>query len=128
MRTYLILKSPFFPEQILELIDAIDSSSVNALWDVGHSIIASNFHGLNLLDFPRVLGRKIRAVHLHGVEGDHDHLPFRNDNLPVKPVCQLKNKGFNGPFVLEIIPDKMPEGLIKAKNQIEKIKYPHMVT
>jgi sugar phosphate isomerase/epimerase len=116
-----------FPEQILELIEAIDSSNVNALWDVGHSIIASKLYGLNLLDFPRVLGKKIRAAHLHGVEGDRDHLPFRNDNLPVKPVCQLKNKGFKGPFVLEIIPDKMPEGLLEAKNQIEKITCPHIV-
>lgn len=116
-----------FPEQILELIEAIDSDNVNALWDVGHSIIASKLHGLNLLDFPRVLGKKIKAVHLHGVEGNRDHLPFKNDNLPVKPVCQLKNKGFKGPFVLEVIPNKMPDGLIEAKNQIEKITCPHIL-
>jgi sugar phosphate isomerase/epimerase len=116
-----------FPEQILELVEAIDSDNVNVLWDVGHSIIASQLYGLNLLDFPRVLGKKIKAVHLHGVEGDRDHLPFRDDNLPVKPVCQLKNRGFKGPFVLEVIPEKMPDGLIKAKTQIEKIICPKTI-
>ncbi|MEM3593681.1 MAG: sugar phosphate isomerase/epimerase family protein [Candidatus Jordarchaeaceae archaeon] len=116
-----------FPEQILELIETIDSDNVNALWDVGHSIIASNQHGLKLLDFPRVLGKKIKAVHLHGVEGNRDHLPFTKDNLPVKPVCHLKNKGFRGPFILEIIPNKMPDGLIEAKTQIEKIRCPQII-
>jgi sugar phosphate isomerase/epimerase len=116
-----------FPEQILELIEAIDSDNVNALWDVGHATIASKLYGLNLLDFPKVLCKKIRAVHLHGVEGDRDHLPFKKDNLPVKPVCQLKNKGFKGPFVLEIIPNKMLDGLIEAKNQIKEIKCPYTV-
>ncbi len=110
-----------YPEQILELIEAIDSDKVNALWDVGHSIIASKLYGLDLLDFPRVLNKKIKAVHLHGVEGDLDHQPFREDNLPVKPVCQLKNKSFKGPFVLEVIPKKMPDGLVVAKKQIENI-------
>lgn len=110
-----------FPEQILNLIEAIDSDHVNALWDVGHSIIASKLYDLDLLDFPRVLGRKIKAVHLHGVEGNRDHLPFRKDNLPVEPVCLLRSSGFKGPLVLEVIPNKMSDGLITAKKQIESI-------
>lgn len=103
-------------EDHIELINALDSDSVCAVWDFGHANLVEVEHAERI----NLLGNKIKATHVHNNAGWNDeHLP---PFLPPKGAYYakriidwdkvlkaLKNTNYSGYLTLEVVfNDKCP--------------------
>ena len=95
-------------EEILRVIDAVDSDYFQACLDIGHVTAFNENHKPE--DAIRLLGSKIKALHVHDNKGRTDqHLFPQYGMIDWKEVANaLKEIGFKGCFSLEL---DFPDGL-----------------
>jgi sugar phosphate isomerase/epimerase len=110
------------PEQILELIDAIDRPNVAVCLDTGHAFVA----GYEPAEFVQTLGDRLKVLHVHDNLGSEDQhvAPFAGAIDWGSFVAALRNIGFDGVFSLEVHRQvqNMPEPLIdKAVDLVHEI-------
>jgi len=89
------------PEVFGEIIDGIDSSNICCCLDVAHAHVYST---AKLDEWVRVLGKKIKHVHLSDNDGKNDiHLPLGKGNLPLESTIHdiMLHVGNQVPFTLE---------------------------
>lgn len=92
------------PQQMIEILDAVDLANVKGLVDVGHA----NRVGLNPADFIRRLGDKLCHVHLSDNDGTCDlHLPLGDGTIDFQSVLvQLAAMDYQDAVIIEIVGDK----------------------
>ncbi|MCL2415714.1 MAG: sugar phosphate isomerase/epimerase [Defluviitaleaceae bacterium] len=89
------------PEVLAEIIHGINSPKICCCFDIGHAYAYSSIH---LNEWIRVLGNKIKHVHLSDNDGKDDlHLPLGKGKLPVLDTIHniLEHTEKDIPFVLE---------------------------
>jgi len=89
------------PEVFAEIIHGIDSPKIACCFDAAHAHVYSSWQ---LDDWIRILGGKIKHVHLSDNDGKSDlHLPLGQGNLPLASVIQgiMKHASSEVPFTLE---------------------------
>lgn len=87
-------------KDLLALIEYVDHPLCHAVWDVGHA---------NLQEMPqdeelRLLGSRVRALHIHGNMGDKDThtIPFRGTENMDAVMHGLLSIGYTGFFTFEV--------------------------
>lgn len=95
------------PEELIELIDRLDSSHIGICWDFGHA----NLSRLDQVYWLKQIGRRLKAVHVADNYGKaDDHLaPFWGTVKWKEIMPVLKSIGYQYDFTFEI--HKMFEGL-----------------
>jgi sugar phosphate isomerase/epimerase len=91
------------PEELCELVDALDHPLIGACWDTGHARLM----GLEPAQCLPILGRRLKALHVQENDGrDDDHmLPFSNGPKGVDwaGVCAgLRAAGYQGALTYEV--------------------------
>ena len=89
------------PAVLADIIDGIDSPQIDCCYDAAH---AHAYSSVTLDEWVRVLGRRIKHVHLSDNDGKNDlHLPLGEGNLPLISTIRdiMKCAGEDVPFVLE---------------------------
>ena len=89
------------PEQLAEIIYGIDSPKIACCFDAAHAHVYSS---APLEEWVRVLGGKIKRVHLSDNDGKKDsHVPLGGGNVPLLSVIPaiLECTGADVPFTLE---------------------------
>ena len=92
------------PEKILCLIDAVASPNIAACLDTGH---VTMHEGLTAAGSARLLGSKLRVLHVHDNDGRSDFHWFPQSGVTdwsafASALCEI---GFDGAFSLETLPD-----------------------
>ncbi|MBI2547254.1 MAG: sugar phosphate isomerase/epimerase [Candidatus Aenigmarchaeota archaeon] len=105
------------PEDMKDFIKLMGSKKIGCTWDVTHSKLAI---GENFLDFPKVLKKNIKHVHLCDIKGRRDHFPLGTGELDLSVVSNsLKKINYSGIVNLEIVTSN-PLDLVDSKNRIEQ--------
>lgn len=94
------------PEQLAEIADRLNCG---VCWDIGHA----NFGGFSQSDSLRLLGKRVKVLHLHdnyGQRDNHNAPYFGNINWP-EIVSLLNEIGYEGTFNYEVSCSKLPEEL-----------------
>ena len=104
----LAMENMFFtnPEQLAEIADRLNCG---ICWDIGHA----NLGGFSQSHALRLLGKRIKVLHLHdnyGKADNHNAPYFGNINWP-EFVSLLEEIGYEGTFNYEVGCSKLPEGL-----------------
>lgn len=106
------------PQEIRDFIKKFKSkqNQIGCTWDTTHSIIAIDKKYLN---FPLVLGNKIKEVHISDIKNGGDHLPLGKGDLNLKEIIKnLRKIKYNGNIVFEIVTDNIKD--IKNSKDILK--------
>ena len=104
------------PEDILAVIQAVDSPLVGACIDTGHA----NIFSLNTADMARLYGDKLFALHVNGNAGKDEHvIPMSMsswcEKMDFYAFSQaLTDIGFDGYYNLEIACGDLPKGVAQA--------------
>ncbi len=112
-------------EELRKLIFAYNSDAAVCCWDFGHANVS---FGKEHADVIRSMEGKVACTHVHDNQGRHDDhlLPFQG-NIDWKAcVDALRETGYNGQFVYELVygkipPELMPEYLHFLKKTAEHI-------
>lgn len=105
------------PQAMKKFIDSFKSKQIGVCWDIGHAYLAI---GNKFLDFPKILGKRIKECHFSDFKGKSDHHPLGQGNFDfIKIIQALKSSGFNDLIVMEIIPDEA-SGIDISKKVLEK--------
>lgn len=109
------------PAEMKKFIESFKSNQLGVCWDVGHAyILLKN----KFLDFPKILGKLIKEVHMVDVRKTGkkytDHYPLGSGILDFKKIIKaLKKAKFNNLIVMEIIPDEA-SGIDISKKVLER--------
>jgi len=114
----------YSPAPMKKFIDSFNSKQIGACWDVGHAKIAI---GNKFLEFPKILKKQIKEVHILDVkkgkksyEKYTDHHTLGSGILNFnKIIKELKKIKFNNLIIMEIIP-KEASGIEISKKILEK--------
>ena len=89
-------------EDLKNLIESFDSSSVCCCWDFGHAGVS---FGEKHPDMIRLLGKHIECMHMHDFgHGDDLHLPpFLGENNWKECNSAMKEIGYSGAYILEMV-------------------------
>lgn len=108
------------PEELRDLVDAVNDPLVGICWDTGHA----NLLGLDQLRSLRVIGKRLKAVHIQDNRGfKDDHLaPFMGDIDWTKVMTGLKEIGYEGDLHFETFgPTRVPQ--LDLKDELAKMLY-----
>ncbi len=91
------------PEDLCELVDALDHDLVGVCWDTGHAHVAK----LDQRAAIASLGKRLKAVHIHDNDGRDDFhvLPFATAHMGIDwdvVTAGLAEAGYEGAFTLEV--------------------------
>jgi len=104
------------PEEFKDFLKRFDDR-VAVCWDVGHEI--HRFRNQNF-EFPKLLGQRIKEVHISGVVNFNDHYPLTKGNLDLAGCMEsLKKINYKGAIIFEIL-TKNPADIIESKKEIER--------
>jgi len=106
------------PQEMKDFIDEIGSKQIGFTWDVAHSILAT---GDRFLEFPKILRKYIKNVHLCDIRNKKDHFPLGTGrlNLPIV-INSLSKIRYSGIINLEIFTTNILD-IINSKNIVEKL-------
>lgn len=109
-------------EELVELVDTLDSERVGICWDFEHASIMEQDQAEAL----RYIGTRLKATHVsdhYGIQADHQIPYFGNtDWASFLPV--LKEIGYQGDFVYEThrytqnMPDELMDGALKFSIEV----------
>jgi len=110
----------YSPLPMKKFVDSFNSKQIGICWDVGHAKLAIKN---KFLEFPRILKKRIKEVHIVDVIKEKnkltDHHPLGSGILNFnKIIKELKKAKFNGLIIMEIIPKEVSE--IKTSIKILK--------
>ena len=97
-------------DEILRVINAVDSPRVGACIDTGHA----NIFRLDICEMARTYGKKLFALHVHGNAGKDEHvIPYAMadwcEKMDFRGFTQALNEiGFDGYYNLELAPGPLP--------------------
>ena len=106
------------PEALAQIIDGIGSPKIRCCFDAAH---AYAYSPVPPEEWVRVLGRRIKHVHLSDNDGNADlHLTLGEGNLPLLSTVRsiIKDVGEETPFVLEC---DIPASLNWLKNNMGEL-------
>ena len=89
-------------EQIQAFLSAVGADNVGVCLDTGHAVMA----GIDCVEFIRVVGSALAALHVHDNQGLEDNhvLPYECDSIAWDRVlAALRETGYAGAFNLEIV-------------------------
>ncbi len=97
-------------DEILAVVNAVDSPIVNACIDTGHA----NIFSLDICEMARKYGKRLIALHVHGNAGKDEHvIPYAMadwcEKMDFRGFTQaLKDIGYEGYYNLELSPGPLP--------------------
>lgn len=108
------------PEDLCEIVDALDHPLAGACWDTGHA----QLNGLDQRRALAMLGSRLKVLHLHENDGREDlHLlPFTFPGAPARweaIAAGLREAGYAGALTLEVaaafraVPDGLFDDLLR---------------
>ncbi len=117
---------PFYSsnyEDLCELVDSFNDSSVAICWDTGHANLMHFDHGAAI----EYLGNRIKCTHIHNNNKQADsHFAPDNGNIEWdKVMAALSKVGYDGPLTLETQCEYTAEDLLKnfAKHNFGCLEY-----
>lgn len=98
----------FRVEEVCDLVDSLEGN-VGVCWDFGHANLIGDDQG----DCLRMVGNRLKAVHVHDNNGLHDdhQIPFTHYCTVEweKVLTVLKEIGYRGNFNFEVMNSRMPK-------------------
>ena len=88
------------PEELAQLVDALDTPRVGVCWDTGHAHVQGLDHPAAL----RLLGHRLKVTHIHDNHGraDEHTLPFTGTIKWPEITQALRDAAYRGPISLEV--------------------------
>jgi sugar phosphate isomerase/epimerase len=113
------------PEELCEMVDAVDHPLVGACWDTGHAQLT----GLDQRPALVSLGNRLKVLHVQETDGQRDlHLlpfTFQNTNISWEEIMLgLREAGFQGDMTLEVaaafraVPDALFDDMLRHSVRI----------
>ncbi len=111
IETFTSKKRVFTPEEVIN-------------WSLPMTLDTSHIHSdRRVFDIIDNYSSKIRAVHLSGRDGGHQHLPV--DGFCLEVVESLANRNWSGPVILEYLPqyhDRLAKDVKKVEEHVKNLK------
>lgn len=104
------------PEMMRKFVDEIGDDHLKVCLDTGHSIIC----GVQPADAVRLLGERLKVVHIHDSRGSSDdHNPLFVGRIDWHNYCRaLREIGFDGTFSFEFGFQKLPDEYFGEANTL----------
>lgn len=89
------------PEELLELVEAVDDPALGICWDTGHAHIS----GINQAEALQEIGGHLKALHINDNHGEQDeHLAPMKGTIEWAPIIKtLRKIDYPGDFTYEVV-------------------------
>jgi L-ribulose-5-phosphate 3-epimerase len=110
------------PQELVELVDALDHPLVGVCWDTGHAHIQR----LDQYRALRALDRRLKATHIQDNDGNTDQhlLPYHGSSDWHAIMDGLRDSGYSGAFCYEVhnavrfVPDSLRDQVLRYAVQL----------